>query len=322
MTAHVIEPNAEQISRFARFFAAHREIRPFDFCSLNEGRLFPTRGQPGVIDYFFFCTAHQFSFWQLKDNRYAGPMVAFVDGVPYKGSDFIWRVATRAWATNHFFFRPQNLVKRSDVDWKRFFQDDAGKNPLPIYDKNREIIRHYVEWFARSNTTPENLVTEANRHPAALQTFLRLAGRVPGYREDPLQKKLQLLAVILENRPEHFLRVTDPQSYRPIVDYHLMRSALRTGLVTVTRPELRLLLERRELVTEAVEHQIRQAVFDAINRLVKESGVSMAAIDYFFFTNRTRCPEMTEPQCKTCPVNQVCARHVHLFQPVFRTTAY
>jgi hypothetical protein len=43
---------------------------------------------------------------------------------------------------------------------------------------------------------------------------------------------------------------------------------------------------------------------------------------YFFFTNRTRCPEMTDPQCPVCPVQDVCARRTSLFQPVFRTEAY
>jgi hypothetical protein len=52
------------------------------------------------------------------------------------------------------------------------------------------------------------------------------------------------------------------------------------------------------------------------------SGLSAAAVDWFFFQNRTRCPESIEPDCPACPVQAVCARETRLFQPVFRTTAY
>jgi hypothetical protein len=158
--------------------------------------------------------------------------------------------------------------------------------------------------------------------PAPLAAFLSDAGEVPGYAEDPLQKKLMLLAIILENRPEGFLRVSDPDSAVPIIDYHLQRSALRTGLVRVDDPELAAQLERRERVDDETEAEIRQATFDAISQLVDASGLSVAAIDWFFFTNRTRCPEMSEPNCAACPVQPVCARLTGLFQPVFRTTAY
>ena len=67
---------------------------------------------------------------------------------------------------------------------------------------------------------------------------------------------------------------------------------------------------------------VREATFQAIKNLVKRSGLSVAVIDYFFFTNRTRCPEMTEPDCPSCALDSVCAHRKELFQPVLRTTFY
>ena len=145
---------------------------------------------------------------------------------------------------------------------------------------------------------------------------------IPGYAEDPLQKKAMLLAIVLENRPERFLKVADPESAVPIIDYHLQRSALRTGLVRVADPALRKKLEARELLSEAEEGRVRAATYAAIGKLIARSGLSAAAVDWFFFQNRTRCPETTEPKCAECPVQAICARATRLFQPVFRTTAY
>lgn len=311
-----------QVRAFADFMRDNRGIRPFDFCSLEEGHLFPPRDQLGVADYFFFATAHQFGFWYLKDGRYERPMYARVDGREWKGSDFLWRCATKAWNDQRDIFHPRVMEHVTDEEWSRIFSDDEGRNPLPMWEEHLRIIHECTRWCMERNTTPGQLIRDANASDAPLKTFLDQAGRVPGYAEDPLHKKLILLAIILENRPEHFLRVGDPQHYEPIIDYHLQRSALRTGLVEVTDDALRRKLVERRLVTPGEESSVRRAVFEAIRRLMAESGLSIAAIDYFFFMNRKRCPEMTEPDCPRCEVNALCAKHKALFQPVYRTEDY
>jgi hypothetical protein len=73
---------------------------------------------------------------------------------------------------------------------------------------------------------------------------------------------------------------------------------------------------------EEEEAEVREATYEAIRRLMARSELSAAAVDWFFFQNRTRCPETTEPDCPACPVQAICARETKLFQPVWRTTAY
>jgi hypothetical protein len=146
--------------------------------------------------------------------------------------------------------------------------------------------------------------------------------QVPGYRGDPLQKKAMLLALMLENRPEKFLNVKDPASAVPVIDYHLQRSALRTGIVRITDPKVRHRIEARILVDRETEGNVRKAVYEAIRMLVDQSGMSIAAVDAFFFGNRDRCPEMKKPDCASCPIRSVCVKETGLFQPVLRTTYY
>jgi endonuclease III len=145
---------------------------------------------------------------------------------------------------------------------------------------------------------------------------------VGGYKEDPLRKKSALLAIILMQRPERFLRSAPGEQTPPIVDYHLQRSCLRTGLIQATDAELRSRLERREVVTPEEEEAVRRASYTAAQRVCMISGRTMGAVDWFFFQNRTRCPEMTQPECAACPLDSVCSHDTRLFQPVHRTTYY
>ncbi len=312
----------ERIEAFAQHLRDSDQAVPFDFCSRSEGFIYPERGQPGVLDYFFFCCAHQFGFWTLEDTRWAEPMIARIDGRDLKGSDYLWRAGTRATQARPDIWAPASLASLSDDQLDRLFQDDSGTNPLPMWPEHLELIRGYSTWFTERNTRPADMLRQLTVADSPLRSLLMILSHIPGYAGDPLQKKAMLLAITLENRPEHFLPISDPESAVPIIDYHLQRSALRTGLIRVEDPALRTKLEARELIGADEEAAIRQATYDAVEKLIALSGLSAAAVDWFFFQNRTSCPEMTLPDCSKCPVRDLCAQATKLFQPVFRTTAY
>lgn len=311
-----------QIAAFAEFLKQSESTAAFDFCSRSEGFIYPERNRDGALEYFFFACAHQFGFWTLDGDRWQAPMVARIDGQDLKGSDFLFRACTRAVQKTPDVFQPAALAQMDDAELDAIFHGDAGINPLPMWPEHLEMIRGYARWFTRHDTSPADVLQTVAASPKSLHTLLETLANIPGYAEDPLRKKAMLLAITLENRPEHFLHVTDPESAVPIIDYHLQRSALRTGLVRVDDPALRNKLEARQRLPQADEELIRAATYEAIGQLMKRSGLSAAAVDWFFFQNRTRCPETTEPHCAACPVQPICARETTLFQPVFRTTAY
>ena len=311
-----------QLDAFAKHLRAASEAAPFDFCALSEGFIYPERNDPGVLDHFFFACAHQFGFWTLSGDRWEKPMIARLDGRDLKGSDFLWRACTRAGQREPGIFAPASLAAKNDAQLDVLFHGDDGCNPLPMWPEHLALVRGCAGWFARRNTTPAEVVRRVNAEPKPLRALLSILAEIPGYAEDPLRKKAMLLAIALENRPEHFLRVSDPESAVPIIDYHLQRSALRTGLVRIGAPALRAKLEARARLAAEEEGIIRAATYDAIAELMARSGLSAAAVDWFFFQNRTRCPEMTEPDCPACSVQSFCARETRLVQPVFRTTAY
>ena len=312
----------QQLAAFAAHLQAAASVPPFDFCTRSEGFIYPERNRPGVLETFFFACAHQFGFWTLAGDRWEKPMVARLDGRDLKGSDFLFRACTRAWQRDPGAWQPAALAAMTDAALSARFQADDGTNPLPMWPEHLALIRGYCGWFVAHHLEPAGALRRAAAAPQPLHALLDLLAQIPGYAEDPLWKKAMLLAIVLENRPERFLRVSDPESAVPIIDYHLQRSALRTGLVRIGDPALRAKLAARTLLSEAEEDLIRTATYDAIQRLMARTGLSAAAIDWFFFQNRTRCPETTEPDCPACPVHALCARETGLFQPVFRTTAY
>ncbi len=108
----------------------------------------------------------------------------------------------------------------------------------------------------------------------------------------------------------------------PIIDYHVMRSCLRMGLIEIIDEKLKKQIMDREIISFDDEWAVRYSSYLSFQKLVDLSGKSLGAIDIFFFHARKRCPEMTIPDCPNCLVEPVCAQKKELFQPVIRTSFY
>ena len=310
--------NERQIERTADLVAALPEVEPFNFV----GPDFPPAGHPAALDYFFTSTLQQFSFWNIAGDRYGGPLLAPLEGQTRKGSDYLWRAWLRPLLTDPVFYQPDRQAALSESELATLFRDDTGGQPMPALDLHLGMARTYGRDMAALGWSPAGLVALANTSAQPLTALLSLLDHVGGYKEDLLRKKAGLLALILQQRPERWLEPVAGEAFPPVIDYHLMRSCLRVGLIDVTDEALeRALLERR-LLEPADEWAVRLAAYEAIELLVAHSGRTMGAVDWFFFNARRRCPEMSEPECSRCAVDPVCAHRKTLFQPVLRTTFY
>ncbi len=308
----------EQIARIAPVLRELHQLAAFSFV----GELFPTPGHRRTLDFFFAATLQQFGFWATEHERYARPMIARLGGSELKGSDFLWACCLRWLEEAPHDLTPQGQSKLTHEGLTRRFRADDGTVPLPALETRLRQAKAFGHDLERMRTTPAEIVARANRSPRPIAALLAELDHVGGNTEDPLRKKSELLALILRQSPEGFLRRVESETLPPIVDYHVQRSCLRTGIVRVEDAALRQRLEDRRLVDAADEWAVRRASYDAMLQLVEASGRPMEVVDWFFFRNRTRCPEMTEPDCAVCPVDGVCAQHKALFQPVHRTTFY
>ncbi len=193
---------------------------------------------------------------------------------------------------------------------------------MPVLANHHALLRGYGRDMWELGWTPESLVQAAQASDRPVRFLLQALDHVTGYREDPLRKKSMLLALCLTQRPEKWLDAGDGRDLAPVVDYHVMRTCLRTGIVTIQDETLLQDLSARRLLRPADEAIVRLACRDAVLRLCAVSGRDLGAIDWTFFSARKRCPETTEPECAACLLNPVCAHQKGLFQPVVRTTFY
>lgn len=313
-----VKLNLVQIERVARQIAALDEVKPHDF----TGPSHPAVGDPVALDLFFALTLQQFSFWSIKDGHYHEPMIAPIDGKVLKGSSYISQAYFRALKSDPEFLTVDGQANCSAAELKAVLRSDKGEDVMPAFELHHQLANGYGRDMLALGETPKTILKKANASSTPLATFLQLLDQISGYKEDPLQKKSTLLALILNQRPEHFLPFGGEEKVPAVIDYHLMRSCLRTGIVEIVDAELHAANVARRVVSLNDEEPIRQAAYDAINEIVRLSGKSMGAVDFYFFGARLRCPEMSEPQCDLCALDPICAKRKELFQPVVRTTFY
>ncbi len=313
-----VQVDSEQVQRVAAQLARLPEVQGFDF----TGPHFPPVGHPAALDFLFAGILHQFGFWSPAHGAYGKPMIAQIQGELLKGSDYCFAAFKRVLDA-----RPEQLTPRGQAslrwsDTEALFRSDDGTVPMPVLANHHALARGYGRDMWELGWTPASLLAAANQSQRPVRFLLQALDHIGGYREDPLRKKSMLLVVALTQRPERFLDAKDGADLAPIIDYHLMRSCLRTGLVQVRDAALRHSLEQRKLVPPVDEAAVRNACYAAVEQLVAVSGRDIGAIDWFFFGARRRCPEMDEPDCAHCPVEPACAKDKLLFQPVLRTTFY
>lgn len=317
--------DTERVDRMGALVRDLADLQAFDFVS----ELFPAVGDPSALAWLAAATLQQYGFWYERDHHYVGPMIARIDGVDRKGSDYLWAAYMRWARFDADAMTPSVQATLSASVWNDIAADDAGHDPFPAPATCVEMANAYGRTLLEIDTTIERLVAAAAATATPMRSLLTLLDHVGGYREDSLRKKAALLGVILRQRPERYIPDAPASTSGdgtddapPIVDYHVQRSNLRTGMVHVADPALRARLVNREVLTSDDEAAVRRATFAAVQRLAEVSGRTMGTVDWFLFQMRHRCPEMSTPACDQCPANPVCTHHVELFQPVLRTTAY
>lgn len=309
--------NTANVSSIAQLIADAADITPFAFTDPD----LPAPGHTAVLDYFFATALQQFGFWTEASGRYERPLVATVEGEERKGAFYLFRAYLRWLESDPQMLTPEGQAELTEEDLRLVLRADDGSDPMPALELHLAMARQYGRDMLALGLTPQTIMEQVNASASPLRTLFRTLDHIGGYKEDPLRKKAGLLAIILQQRPEAFL-ANGEEAVPPVVDYHVMRSCLRMGLIDVVDDALAVKLAGRALLSRAEEWAVRAAAHAAVEQVVAKSGKSMGAVDWFFFQARKRCPEMSEPRCELCAVDPACAHRKELFQPVRRTSYY
>jgi hypothetical protein len=313
-----VRVDQDRVEGIAHIIMKIPEAKPFNFVSDYH----PPIGHPETLNYFFVQTLQQFSFWETHQNHYDHPLIATIDGHMCKGSTYLSYAYMRPLDRDPAFYTPKRQAATTLEETCALFRADDGTDAMPALELHFRIAQDYGKDMQVLRLSPQNIVDQANRSEKPLKTFISLLDHISGYKEDPFRKKSSLLALILMERPEQFLK-RSAEELQPVIDYHAMRFCLRTGLVVIEEKNLRQKIADRALVSVDEEWAIRYACYQAVQGLIAASGVSSGAVDNITFKyTREHCPEMTEPDCRACAMDPVCAHDKELFQPVIRTTFY
>ncbi len=80
-----VQMDNAQVKRVAQQISTISEVSPFPFVS----PVLPPVGHSEALNYFFAATLQQFSFWIEENGRYDHPLIAEIEGVRQKGSDYL-----------------------------------------------------------------------------------------------------------------------------------------------------------------------------------------------------------------------------------------
>lgn len=324
MSLSSIKLNKKKINQFAKLIAELKDVKPFPFIDFKtEGpRKYPAVGDKNVVDYFFAETIQNFGFWYGDEKGYVKPMYAKIYGKLEKGSDFHHYAWMRAYKENPDFIKPETQASLELKDMKYLYRDDEGNCPIPMLEERLKLANDYGDKMEKGGfkSTTEFLEISEGYLINDGHGLFEILDNFKAYGEDPLRKKSNLLRVILENRPEKLLEVKDPENKGPMIDYHIQRIMLRTGMIGAGDYEE--IIKERRWIDKKVHDKIRETCHKAFMELVKKSGKSIAGVDYMLFSARRYCPEMETPSCSKCSFNSICEKRIELFQPVFRTTYY
>ena len=283
----------------------------------------PPVDHPFALDYFFTVTLQQFSFWEDANGRYQKPLIAEIDGKSLKGSTYMYHAFMRPLDTDPDFYSPERQAAMTIEEMGEIFRADDGTVQMPALGMHVQQAKQYGRDMLALGLTPKTFIEKAMQSDTPLQTFVMMLDHIGGYKEDPVRKKSNLLALSVSQRPEGYLEFGIDETVSPVVDYHCMRAILRDGLVDVVDNSLRNKLSNRQLLQPDEEWAVRFAGYNIQEQVEALSGKPIGAIDWFFFNyTRSHCPEMSDPICAECAVDSVCAKRKEMFQPVLRTTFY
>ncbi len=256
-----------------------------------DSRFYPSPSDPPqqVANFFFVAVALDHRVYEPGERL----CIAFGTET-LCGTDALYRMLKEVYEEDPKRFEPESLARLSIEDLRRWLcRDGKCVRGLEIRAMLlRDLGEKCLKLFGRS--------------------FLSIVERCDGYLrredgeglidlvkvfkafQDPVEKKPFLLAKMLERRG--LINVKDPYSKRVPVDNHVVRIALRLGLVKLGRDLLTKVVEGRE-VDPYEDVLIRMCIREAWQRVCLASSLDPFVLDDALWTfGRTVCL-VNKPRC-------------------------
>jgi hypothetical protein len=310
----------DRIARVARHIADRAASQTFERATWDS-RLF-WNAEADVrqrSQYFAVGNAINFRFWRLDHGRLT-PAAGQIEGEHFRGAMYMWRCLRRCFDEGEWpLLDASFLANLSGSEFDAIFSDDSGTQTLDVAREDRianlrdlgtKLLESWDGLFY-------NLVAASE---GSMIAFAQLSSSLRAF-DDPLFK-LTMVNAIVHSGSGVYTFLDEPL---PAIDYHLLRHALRQGLV-VPQPSLATKLQAREILEPEEAIELRRVALDAFVKLAELSGQSGEVIDNNYWLNRVNCTD--EPVCleadsaAQCPFLEVCMQATDYQLPLELTRYY
>jgi len=318
-SAHVrvVEERVATLARHLRELVTHEESAPAtwdDESFWNVEAHAQARSQ-----YIAVGNSVNFRFWRLERAGVV-PVAGEIDGQSFRGAMYMWRCLRRVIDQGRLpLLDAHFLANLSDADFDAIFSDDTGRNPLDVARDER--IANLRDLGAKLlESWDGRFYNVASATGGSIVEFARLSAGFRAF-DDPLYKLTMVNAIIHSGSGVYGFR-DEPL---PAIDYHLLRHALRQGMV---EPDPRLAVKLREgqLLDAREALELRRVALCAYIDLADQSKLSGEVLDNMYWQNRVNCTD--KPICidpataARCPFLKACVQRTEYQIPLELTRYY
>jgi len=264
-----------------------------------------------VVRFFFFTTA--------IDHRTSPPGKSFeglVEGEYFHGADLLWHLSLRKYREDPEFFSPKRMSRLSASEVRQWLTVTKPvkvtiRNPEQraqlLNDCGEKLLSDYGGSILSLLRQAKGRLRPPSHNPEG-PGLLKLLSGFKAY-EDPASKKSFLLVKFLVRR--RLWAPSDPENLMIPVDNHLIRIALRTGIVTAS-PKMEEKLRLGAQVTQEEDSALRRIIAQAYSLVARYAQRSVLELDDFFWHfGRNCCTAEPSPVCaRDCSALCYLAEHL------------
>jgi hypothetical protein len=310
-----------QLNRMAQHLGSRPDFLEFVPATWDDPLFWnPAYSVADRSQFFAIGNAINFRFWRIVDGRVT-PATGTIEGTNYRGAMYMWRSLRRSLDRMDLpILDPGFLAQLSDDEFDTIFADDDNINPLAVarnerianlHDLGRRLITDWDGSFYRLVEASEGSLVEFARLARSLRAF-----------DDSLYKLTMVNAIMHSGSGVY---VFDDEAL-PAIDYHLLRHALRQGLLQ-PNPQIAEKLLRSAILESHEAYELRRVTLSVLVELSDLAGIGGEVIDNKYWLNRVNCTDdrpvcMDPMQAEHCPFLGACARATAFALPLELTRYY
>jgi len=254
----------------------------------------------------------EFWFYVIAMCQATRTLQGYIDGKWLRGGDYLLAACRRRFDSDQDFFKANRMKSIREDNLKALLSDDGNPDHSTIdrvaervgllRDCARVLLKRFDGDIMRIHDVSEGYLTR--RDGKGLLTLLK---NFRAYR-DPVEKKSFLLLLYLNE--SGVWKIRDLKNLKIAVDYHIMRIALRAGIVSLVDNALAFRLLQHKRVKQSEDYEVRKTVREACSLLSKHSGHSIFEIDTMLWNmGRSCCFYEHDPICgfKICQKRDRCS---------------